>query len=826
MLALEPLLQDLRFALRQIRRAPAFALTAALTLALGIGANAAIFGIINGFLRPLPVSDPDRIVVLAATLPGDDTGIRYRFSYPAIQDYRRLTDIFSDVFAFDVRIGGLGAEGRTTQFVYHTVTGDFFSALGLAPSAGRLFLPGEGEHANAEPVIVLGHAYWQRRFGSNPSVVGASVRLDGRSARVIGIAPEGFRGLFEGADMDGYVPLGAVQSKSIVSGLFFSDRSIRGLTMVARLRPGMTIARAQSAVDVLAGSLATAYPATEKGTGTRVIPERGARPMPLPFLANVLPFVRVLLLVLAALVLLIACMNVANLLLVRATVREREMAVRAALGAGRHRLIRLLLVESAILAIAGAALGIVIGQWVSVTFARSIRVGTDVPLFLDFHFDWPVFVYAFAATAVTAIVVGVLPAMRASRARVTDLLHDGGRGSSGGGRQRVRSLLVVMQVAGSLVLLVVAGLFVRNLQRAQHVDLGFDPGHVLTVRIDPQNLGYDTARAWTFYDELERRLRDVPGVESVSMSSTVPLGYISGGYVARAEGAAAAADGPGSAIGCNTISPTYFETLRIPLVEGRAFTEHDVEHSPRVAIVNQTMAARLWPGQTALGKKLEIPALAGPAWEVVGVVRDSKYLAVFETPLPHFYLPQGQNFTFLRSLEVRSATPLRALAMRVQREVEALEPDMPVADVRPLTETITGNFGFLLFRVGAMQASAMSVLGLVLAVIGVYGVVSYRTTQRRREIGIRMALGAEPNDVRGLVLRQGVALVAIGIAAGLVVATGATTILTRIMVFVSVTDPATFLLVTAFLTAAAVAACYVPARRAMRADPAVALRQE
>ena len=819
-------LADFPVALRQLRRAPGFVAAASLTLALGIGANTAIFSIVNGFFRPLPVPDPDRIVVIAAALPGDETGLRYRFSFPAVEDYRREGDVFSDVFAFDVRISGLSINSRPAQFVYQTVTGNFFTGLGLTPAAGRLFLPGEGEQPNSEPIIVLGHSFWQRRFAGDPNVVGRTVRLDGRSARIIGVAPEGFRGMFEGSDMDGYVPLGGSRGPADARQVF-TDRGFRPLTMAARLQPEVSLAKAQSAVDVIARSLAERYPATERGTTARVIPEQMARPVPLPFLMHLLPFIRLLLFVLSSLVLLIACMNVANLLLVRATVRQREMAVRAALGAGRQRLVRLLLTESLLLAALGSGLGLLLGKWLSVMFAGSIELGTDVPFRIDFSFDWRVFSYALAMMLVTGLVLGVLPALRAWRAEVTDLLHDGGRGgSSGAGRQRVRSLLVVSQLAGSVALLVVAGLFVRNLQQAQQVDLGFDASSVLTARLDPKGAGYDAERTDQFYDTLQRRLSAIPGVESASMSFSVPLGYIFANTAVRREEDEKIAEEPRASIGMNSVSPEYFTTLRIPIVSGRSFSAHDTMQTQRVAIVNETMAARYWPNQDAVGRRFETPTEPGPLWEVVGVARDSKYLAVFETPLPYFYLPITQRPTFLRSIQLRSSIPSAELAALLQREVEMLDPDLPVADLRSLQAALNGNIGFVLFRIGAVQAGGMSVLGLVLAVIGVYGVVSYRTAQRSREIGIRMALGAVPGDVRRLVLRQAVGLVGVGIGLGLVLTWGLTGALTRVLLLVSSTDPLTFVAMTLLLSVSALVACYLPARRAMRVEPVVALRHE
>jgi putative ABC transport system permease protein len=820
------MIDDLRLAVRQLQRAPGFAAAAALTLALGIGANTAIFSILNDWLRPLPARDPDRIVVVAAALPGDETGLRYRFSYPALEDYRReAAAVFSDVFGFDLRIGGLTAAGRPAPFIYHLVTGNFFSALGLTPAAGRLFAPGEGERPGAEPRIVLGHGCWLRRFGGDPAVVGRSVRLNGEPARIIGVAPAGFRGLIEGAEMDGFVPLGAGRAHDPRRDQFFTDRSIRPLTMVARLQPGATIEQAQAAVDSVAARLAARHPDTERGATARVMPERLARPLPLPFLMNLLPLIRTVLYALSGIVLLIACMNVANLLLVRATERERELAVRASLGAGRGRLMRLLLVESLLLACLGTAVGLVLGAWLRTGLVGAIDIGADVPLRLDAPFDWRVFGYAAATALASAVFVGLLPALRASRPGITGLLHDGGRaGSAGVSRQRARSLLVVAQVAASLVLLVVAGLAVRSLLELQRIDPGFAPAGVLTGRLDTHHVGYDPAQSESFYRDLEDRLLGIPGVESASLSFTVPLSYILGGYVAFPEGDVAS-DTPRPAIGANTVTPAYFDTMRIPIVRGRAFDARDARDAPRVVIVNEALAARFWPARDPLGQRLVIPVIGGLSWEVVGLAANGKYLVLFEPPLPHFYLPQAQNPTTLRAFLVRASVPLDELQPRIRREIEALEPDLPIADFRPLEKVLAGNIGAALFSVGAVQAGAMSVLGFVLAVIGIYGLVSYRTAQRSREIGIRMAMGAQPSDVRWLVVGQGAVLAMVGVVAGISVALVLTTMLRRVL-FVSPTDPMTFAVVSVLLAGSALVACYLPARRAMRVEPIVALRDE
>jgi predicted permease len=823
---LDTLRQDAQFAWRQIRRAPAFAATATLLLALGIGANTAIFSVINGFLRPLPVPEADRIVVVAAIKLDDPTGLRYEFSFPALEEYRRSATVFSDILAYDVRFGGITVQGKTTSFVSQGVTGNFFSGLGVVPAAGRLLVPGEGEHESVERILVLGHSFWERRFGADPGVVGSIVRIDGMPTRIIGVAPKGFRGLFEGVDMEGYVPIG--RGIAHVSGReYLTNRSHRNLTMVARLRAGASIEQAQAAVEVIASRLAAAHPATEGDTTVRVIPEPLARPIPLTKWVTLLPLLRAMLLTLAGVVLLIACMNVANLQLVRAMARQREMAVRAALGSGRSRLVRLLLVESSMLAIGGTALGLLAGATASSALARSIQVGFEAPTLLDFGPDWRLFVYAAIVAAATTLSVGALPAWRASRAQVADLLHDGGRAASAGaGRQRTTGALVIAQIAGSALLLIVAGVFVRTLQQAQRIDLGFDPASVTTARLDPANLGYSRERGVEFYEELARRLASGPGVEQAANSFSQPLGYIFGGYDAYPVSSGRRRDDAQNVMGCNSVTPEFFTLLRIPIVRGRVFDDRDDIESPRVAIVNEQMAQRFWPGQDPLGQQIVVPETGPAPWQIVGIARMAKYYAVFEPPMPYFYLPQAQNPSLLRMVYVRSSRPSEEVAAFIEQTVRAIEPDLPIADLRSYTRGIAGNFGVVLFRAGAIQATAMGVLGLILAVVGMYGLVSYRTAQRSREIGIRLALGAQPRDVRGIVLRQGVAVAAWGIAIGLALAGGFVLVLDRLVMATSSLDLLTFGGVAGLLAATALVASDIPARRATRTDPVVVLRHE
>ncbi|SPE31030.1 putative Permease [Candidatus Sulfopaludibacter sp. SbA3] len=820
------MLQNLHFALRQLRKNPGFTCLVVLTIALGIGANTAIFSCINGFLRPLPARSPEQLVVLAAQTKGDETGLNYRLSFSMLKDLRRQASRFSDVFGFNTMLGGLNADGKVTTFTYQTFSGNAFTAMGIRPAAGRLFLPGEGEASGSATNIVLGYSYWQKRFGGDAHVVGKQVRMDGIPATIIGVVPEQFRGLYSGAEMDGYLPLNMLTLRGISDpSVFYGDRTARPLTLLARMQPGIRLAQAQSSIDVISRQLQQQYPATDKGITLHVIPERLARPVPVHFITEQIPVITVCLLILSGLVLLLACMNVANLMLVRAAIRQREMAIRAALGSGRGRLVRQMLTESGLLALLGACAGMLLGRWATDVFLGSINRGTSLPIKVDSGFDWRVFAYALAGAAFTAVAIGIWPALRASQTDAGWVLHDSARGTHGAARQRVRSLLVVAQVAGSLTLLIVAGLFVRSLERAQRMNLGFEPRQLLTARMNPRDVGYSNARSKEFYRELERRIREVPGVQTASYAFNVPMSYLNQAEKVFVEGKPLAEGEQPPTAGMNPVDRDYFETLRIPIVHGRAFTDADTEATTKVAIVNQTMAARFWPNEEPIGKRFRIEA-DGPWWQVVGVAHDSKYVVVFESPLSYFYLPLEQRFFYMRVLQLRTKVPPDSLRTRLEQEIQRLNPDIPISDLQTMEQSLQGFMGFAMFRMGAQQAGAMGLLGLILAVIGVYGVVSCGAAQRTREIGIRMALGAEPRDVAALVLGQGVRLVIAGIAVGLLGAMAVSRLAARVLFLISTTDPLTFGVVSLVLAAIALWACYLPARRAMRVDPMVALRHE
>jgi predicted permease len=601
------------------------------------------------------------------------------------------------------------------------------------------------------------------------------------------------------------------------------------LTVLGRLKPGVSVPQAQASLDVVAERLARQYPETDKGITARAIPERLARPA--PFVASFVPVIAGLFLALAGLVLLLACMNVANIFLARANARQREMAIRASLGAGRGRLVRQMLTESLLLAVLGTAAGVVIGQWAiggSGSVLHSVTSDSAGHAFrIDTSFDWKVFSYTLAAALFTGIFVGLWPALRAGRADVNRVLSAGGRSdSAGGGRQGFRGVLVIAQVAGSLMLLIVAGLLVRSVQRAEHMSLGFDPDHVLNVMIDPHQIGYDEARTKTFYRELERRARALPGVQSVSLSFTAPMGYPSHAGPIYVETHPLPSGRQPPVISFNSIEPTYFDTLRVPLLEGRRFTDADSESARAVAIVNRTMARKLWPGENPIGKRFSFQKAAGPFLEVVGVAGDGQYFFLSREPQPYFFVPLDQNYSSFRSLLLRSSVPPESLMTPIQDELRKLEPNLPIFDIRPSEQMLRGIEGFLLFRLAASLAAIMGALGLALAVMGVYGIVSFAVSGRTQEIGIRMALGAENRDILKLVARQGLRLVIVGLAVGLLTAWALTRTMASLLIGISATDPLTYAMVSMLLSAVALAACWIPARRALRVDPMVALRYE
>jgi predicted permease len=799
----------------------------AITLALGIGVNTAIFSVLNGWLlRPLPVRAPDQIMYLAFQPKGTSES---KFSFPDLQDFQKQADTFSGLFAYAPSGAGFSTGGVATEFGYSAVTGNYFSALGVKPLLGRLLLPGEGEKPGEELLVVLGYSFWQKRFGGDAGIVGKRVLINGQPATIIGVTPKEFHGTFFAFDMDGYLSLNAVPLVQSSTGLW-TDRSDRDLMVLGRLKPGVTIAQAESSLAVVARRLAAQYPATDKDSTVRVIPEKFARPA--PFVTSFVAVIASLFLVLPGLVLLLACLNVANILVARATARQREMAIRAALGAGRGRLIRQMLTESLLLALLGGIGGVILGQWTisaSGSMLHSVTSSSSgFAYHLDYSFDWRVFAYTLGVVVLSGILLGIWPAFRAGRVDLNTVLHEGGRSDSGGvARHGLRGVLLVAQVAGSLMLLIVAGLFVRSLESAEHMNLGFDPDHVLNVMLDVRQIGYDEARAKAFYRDLRDRVRALPGVQSASLAYAVPLGMPSPGSPIYIEGHPLAPGQVVPEVSFNRIDPAYFETMRVPLLEGRTFRDSDNDTAPPVAIVDQTMAKQFWPNQDPIGKRFSLKRATGPFIEVVGLARDGQTNWHFSVqPQAYFYLPLAQNFAPFLSLQVRTTVPPESLILGAQQQIHDLAPDLPIFDARTMQQGIHGLGGLFMFRLAAALAGVMGILGLTLATVGVYGVVSFGAAQRTREMGIRMALGASRRDILVAVVRQGLQLALIGIACGLVGAFALSRLLRSMLVGVKPGDPGTFLGVSLLLLTVACLASYLPARRATKVDPMVALRYE
>jgi putative ABC transport system permease protein len=813
------LLQDVKYGVRMLFRSPAFTLVAVLTLALGIGANTAVFGVINAFmLRPLPGADNSRLLTIAERR-ADAEELR-DVSYPDYLDYRNHADAFSDMTVYANGLVGLAADHRTERILTQYTAGNFFSFLGLQPAAGRFFYAGEGEAVGSQQLVVLGYRYWQRRFAGSTSVIGKAVVANGVPAIIVGVAPESLIGAYTPIESDAYLTLGVAHE---YPGLF-SDRAARNLRVLGRPKPGISNAQARTSLQVVAAELARQYPDTNKGIVPDVVLETLARPEPNGAKSN--PIAATAFLGMVGLVLIITCVNVANLVLVRASARFKEMAIRASLGAGRARIFRQLLTESVVLSLLGGVAGALLGWWFTYLIG-SMRYPMSISIRLNLGFDWRVFGYIGLIVFLSGLAVGVVPAWRASRMNLNVVLREGGRsGGAGSTHQRFRSVLVAAQVAVTLVVLITAGLFVRSLESARNVDLGFNTAGVLNLGMDPSQIGYDEARGVNFFRAVKERVQSTPGVASAAFAYSTPMGYYN--TVARAwkEGQRSLPANEALRPGYNAVDEDYFSTLQIPILRGRGFTKQDGAASVLVAVVNETMAKRLWPREDAVGHHFSYDKADAPPVEVIGVARNSRYFNAMEDATEFFYVPLAQHYMSLRVLHVRANVPPLTLANPIQTEIHDLEPNLPVYDVELMRQSLEGPNGFFLPRMGAIFASIFGLLGLLLALVGVYGIISYAVMLRTHEIGVRMALGAQTGNVVGMILRQGMVLTGWGLLAGLVLSLGLTRFMKSLLFQISAFDPLTYVCVSLLLLAVAMVACYFPARRATTVDPLVALRYE
>jgi len=816
----DDLIRDVRVALRGLRRSPGLVAVVTLTFALGIGITSAIYSVVDTFLfRPLPGRNTESLVALGRTdraipLPHD-------LNFPDFEFFRADTATFSALVAYTSRIAELATDHGADRIFIDEGTSNYFSVLGLDAMLGRTFAPGDDQGLLAHPSIVLSYDAWSTRFGSDSSIVGRVIRINDHPVTVIGVLPPQFHGVRPLLDIDGVVPFRQIWP---VDEKMFHDRAaLAAVTVFGRLRPGVSLARAQTAVTTGARQLAKAYPTTDGDASAFLVPELRARPN--IGVSSMTAGIVLVFMVLVLLVLLVACANVASILLARVVVRGRELAIRAAIGASQWRLVRQVMVECALLAICGgiAATGV---AYVAIHKVESIHIATDLPLRWGIEFDARVVLFTMAATLFAAIVAGLAPATAARRRNLGELLKSSVGNSATRGHQRLRSALVVAQVAVSVVVLVAAGLFTRSSLKALRMDVGFrrDSLLLLSTTLRPQS--YDSARGRQLYRELRRRVAEVQGVRNVGLAAYLPFGFGRDNLVVYPIGTSVRVPTAGFSYFTNVVDGDYFAAMGIPLREGRLFTDRDDARAPNVAVVNEAFAKALWPGQPAVGKQFHVGSDTGRIVEIVGVVRGMQDLFPGESPKPYIFRPLGQSYLSEMTLLVHTARNPLALAPQVRATVTAVDRRLPVYDVRTMNEHLLNGQALIFTRLGSAFSSVFGILALILAVVGVYGVVSYSVAQRTREIGVRMALGARLSGILRLVVGQGVKLVWIGLGVGLVLSLATSGVLSSILYGVGPKDPLVIVGVILVLTLGATVASLVPAHRATRIDPIRAIRED
>jgi putative ABC transport system permease protein len=811
---MDTLFQNLRYAARQMRRNPGFSVVVVVTIALGIGATTAIFSLANALLlRPLPVHEPDRLIgMVEVRESADDT---YALSYARIMEYR-------DGAGAVVRFGGYGfaelafqAGDEARVVAGGFVTGDYFELLGLVPAHGRFIVTDEEVPGVPVPVAVISHGLWQREFGGDPGVIGATVRLNSQPVTVVGVAPAAFNGVERGFALDLWVPIPMYAVLNPGSDIYHPDRQF-WLVGMGRLVTGYDAPAAEAILGGIARVIEERGEPARGVVGVRVSPLTGVQPS----FAGPMRLFFALLLAAAGLVLLIACVNVAGMLLAQGTGRRREVAVRLALGAGRRRLVGQLLTETTVLFLAGGAAGVLLASWLTRMLATLPRrlPGEFSMLSFDVAVDARVIAFGLLLACGTAILFGLAPALRATRPELVSALKEGLGATAR--RSRLRSAFVAGQIALCTLLLVSAGLLVRSLQGALAIDPGMDARGVVVAAVDIGPHGYDQARGRLFFQQLRDQLAARPEVEAVTLAGHVPLTFteIVGGVAIP--GHEPPAGRQTFLIDLNTVGSGYFEVLRIP-VEGRGFTDTDGPDAARVAVVNRTMADRFWPGGNAVGQYVR---MGNDEVEIVGVAADGKYHRLVEDPIPYMYLPFEQSYQSKMMVHVRAAGPVAPIPSLMQSELARLDSNVPLHAPASLERAV--RVSLLPQRVAAMVIGSLGVLGLLLAAVGLYGVLAFVVGQRTREFGVRLALGAGAPHVFRLVFGQAGVLVLAGLGVGLVLAFAATRLLGTLLVNVSATDPATFVLVAMVLGAVALLAASGPARRATRVDPLITLKSD
>lgn len=812
---------DVRYGARMLARSPGFTAVAVISLALGIGLNTAVFSVVHAVLfKPLPVPEPERLAQVFTT---SDTDFLEEgpLAFPDYRDFRDRTEVFEELFAYNLEPLSIERGEESRLVMGELVTGGYFGGLGVGPQLGRLIGPGDDDAGAAASVAVLSERTWRRRFGGDPDVLGQTVRLNGYPFTVIGVTQGDFKGLVKGITPEVWVPM---ETRRVLypGESRLDERGARWVMVMGRLAPGVSVEQAQSALEPVAEWAARELPKTNANRGVKV--RAAAEVAVLPGIDQALYTTSAVLLGLVGLILLIACANVANLLLARAHKRQGELAVRLSLGAGRGRVVRQLMVESLLLALVAGGVALLLAVVSNrLLNSPSLPLPLDLQIDLGLGLDLQVFGYALTAAVLTALLFGLAPALRATRPDLVTALRDESRTTAGRSKNRLNRALVVAQIALSLVLLVAAGLSVRSLSNAHRIDPGFDPSNLILAPYMVELRGYDEPRGRAFYEDLAERVKRLPGVESVSAALHFPLTFeVRTTSVAGPEQKSGPIeDWP--EIDTTRVAPGYFETLRIPMLAGRDFAPEDDADAPAVVIVNEELAHRMWPDESPLGQTLWVGGVDQAA-TVVGLVRNSRYRTLGEAQRPYVYQPLRAAYEGTQQLLVRTAGDPRELIQAVRNEARALDPMVPTSGIKTAEEAIGAVM--ILPRLSAGLFGLFGVLGLVLAVSGLFGLVSYTTSQRTHEIGVRLAMGARRRDIQGLVLRQGLVLTGLGVATGVVLAVLVSRSLQAILYGIQPTDLPTYTAVAGLLVAVSLLAGYLPARRAARTDPMTALRYD